>query len=114
MGILPKGSASPISGIFVAILIGIIIRNTAGLHRMFRQGVAFSLKYALRGGIILLGFRLSLVEALKLGVWGLPLIIACLSCGLFITLFFTNKLKQSNRLGTLIAGGTGICGVTAI
>lgn len=69
MGILPKGSASPISGIFVAILIGIIIRNTLGLHRIFKQGVAFSLKYALRGGIILLGLRLSLMEALKLGAW---------------------------------------------
>lgn len=114
LGILPSGSASPISGIFVAILIGIIIRNTAGLHKIFSKGVAFSLKYALRGGIILLGLRLSLMEALKLGAWGLPLIIICISSGLFITLFFTNKMKQSNRLGTLIAGGTGICGVTAI
>src|SRR5699024_9616174 len=49
-----------------------------------------------------------------LGAWGLPLIVICISCGLFITLFFTNKMKQSKRLGTLIAGGTGICGVTAI
>lgn len=111
---LPAGSASPISGIFVSILIGIIIRNSVGLHYVFIDGVKFALKYALRAGIILLGLRLSLVEALKLGAWGLPLIIICISCGLFITLFFTSKLKQSKRLGTLIAGGTGICGVTAI
>jgi uncharacterized membrane protein YadS len=51
---------------------------------------------------------------LKLGAWGLPLIVACISAGLFVTLFFTKKLGQSNRLGTLIATGTGICGVTAI
>ncbi len=111
---LPAGSASPISGIFVSILIGIIVRNSIGLHQAFFDGVKFSLKYALRAGIILLGLRLSLVEALKLGAWGLPLIIICISCGLFITLFFTRKLRQSKRLGTLIAGGTGICGVTAI
>ncbi|WP_172371665.1 YeiH family protein [Sporosarcina jiandibaonis] len=114
LNLLPAGSASPLSGIFVAILIGIIIRNTIGLHSIFIEGVGFSVKYALRAGIILLGLRLSLTEALKLGVWGLPLIISCISCGLVVTLFFTKKMKQSNRLGTLIACGTGICGVTAI
>lgn len=114
LNVLPEGSASPVSGIFVAILIGILIRNSVGLHKMFLTGVAFSVKYALRVGIILLGLRLSLTEALKLGAWGLPLIIACISCGLVVTLYFTKKLNQSNRLGTLIACGTGICGVTAI
>jgi uncharacterized integral membrane protein (TIGR00698 family) len=114
LNLLPPGSASPVSGIFVAIIIGIIIRNTIGLHNVFMEGVKVSLKYALRAGIILLGLRLSLVEAVKLGAWGLPLIIACISSGLMITLYFTKKLNQSQRLGTLIACGTGICGVTAI
>lgn len=113
-GILPEGSSSPISAIFVAILLGIIIRNTVGLPELFLSGVGFAVKYALRAGIILLGLRLSLTEALKLGAWGLPLIIACISVGLFVTLYFTAKLKQSSRLGTLIATGTGICGITAI
>src|SRR5699024_3872425 len=61
-----------------------------------------------------LGLRLSLIEALKLGALGIPLIITCISAGLFLTLYLTNKMKQSKRLGTLIACGTGICGVTAI
>jgi uncharacterized integral membrane protein (TIGR00698 family) len=113
-GILPAGSASPISGIFVAILLGILIRNVFGLPDIFKIGIGFAVKYALRAGIILLGLRLSLTEALKLGAWGLPLIVACISAGLFVTLFFTKKFNQSNRLGTLIATGTGICGVTAI
>jgi len=114
LNLLPEGSASPVSGIFVAILIGIIIRNTIGLHAVFLDGVAFSVKYALRAGIILLGLRLSLAEALKLGVWGLPLIVTCITCGLIVTLAITKKMQQSTRLGTLIACGTGICGVTAI
>lgn len=113
-GILPEGSASPISAIFVAILLGIIIRNVIGVPDPFLTGIGFAVKYALRAGIILLGLRLSLTEALKLGAWGLPLIIACISVGLFVTLYFTSKLEQSTRLGTLIATGTGICGITAI
>jgi len=111
---LPEGSASPISGIFVAIILGILIRNTIGLHVIFKEGTTFLVKYALKLGIILLGLRLSLVEALKLGAWGMPLIVICISCGLAVTLYFTKKLQQSERLGTLIACGTGICGVTAI
>lgn len=112
--ILPAGSSSPVSGIFTAIILGILIRNTINLHPIFMDGVAFSVKYALRAGIILLGLRLSLIEALRLGAWGIPLIIVCISCGIIVTLYFTKKLNQSNRLGTMIAAGTGICGVTAI
>lgn len=114
MGLLQEGSKTPVSGIFVAIIIGIIIRNTINLSDIFKKGISFSVKYALRAGIILLGLRLSLIEAVKLGAMGIPLILACISSGLFITLYLTNKMKQSSRLGTLIAGGTGICGVTAI
>lgn len=114
-GLLSSGSKTPVSGIFVAIIIGILIRNTIGFKQaIFGTGIAFSVKYVLRAGIVLLGLRLSLVEALKLGALGIPLIVACISSGLFITLYLTNKMNQSNRLGTLIACGTGICGVTAI
>lgn len=114
LNVIPEGSASPVSGIFVAILSGALIRNTIGLHSIFTAGVQYSLKKILRFGIILLGIRLSFIEALKLGGWGLPLIIICISSGIIITLYFTKRLKQSKSLGTLIAGGTGICGVTAI
>jgi len=114
LGVLSPGSKTPISSIFVAILLGIIIKNTTDVSRMFRSGITFSVKYALRAGIILLGLRLSLVEALKLGAFGIPLIICCIFIGLSITIYLTRLMKQSERLGTLIACGTGICGVTAI
>jgi uncharacterized integral membrane protein (TIGR00698 family) len=54
------------------------------------------------------------MEALRLGAIGIPLIFGCIAVGLFITLYLTKKMNQSMRLGTLIASGTGICGVTAI
>lgn len=114
IGVLPSSSASPVSGIFVAILLGMLLRNRIGLHQRYLDGLKFSLKYILKAGIILLGLRLSLTEALKLGAWGLPLIIICISSGIGITLFFTKIMNQSKRLGMLTASGTGICGVTAI
>lgn len=114
LDLLPEQSTTPISGVFIAILFGFIFRTIFGIHPVFKQGIAFTLKYGLRIGIIFLGLRLSLLEALTVGAWVLPLVICTISIGLFVTLFFTKKMNQSSRLGTLIATGTGICGVTAI
>lgn len=114
LGVLPSGSSSPISGIFVSIILGLLIRNVIGMHTLFIDGVRFAMKFFLKLGIILIGFRLSIVDVIRLGGWGLPIVVICILSGLFITIFFTKKLKQSTRLGTLVACGTGICGVTAI
>ncbi len=111
---LPKESSSPISGIFVAIILGLLVRNIIGLQEIYKDGVTFSIKFILRLGIILLGIRLSITDVVILGAWGIPIILTCVASGLLITLWITNKMKQSHRLGTLIACGTGICGVTAI
>lgn len=37
-GLLPEGGKSPVSGIFIAILLGIIIRNTVKLPELFVSG----------------------------------------------------------------------------
>ncbi|MDQ0337967.1 putative integral membrane protein (TIGR00698 family) [Caldalkalibacillus uzonensis] len=111
---LTTDNPSPVSGIFIAILLGLVVRNVLGLHEFFRDGVLFSIRYILRLGIILLGIRLSFYDVVKLGIWGIPIIVSCVGVALFITLWMTHKMNQSSRLGTLIAVGTGICGVTAI
>lgn len=111
---LPANNPSPISGIFIAILLGLSVRNLFGLADLFTAGIQFSIKYILRLGIILLGIRLSFYDVVKVGAWGIPIILVCVGAGILTTLWLTHKLKQSSRLGTLIAVGTGICGVTAI
>ncbi len=113
-GIDPAGRSSPISGVLVAILIGILIRNLAGLPLLFRPGVAFCTATLLRGGIILLGIRLSFADVLRLGAWGVPIVLIVIGSGLFLIHWFNRVLDLPERLGTLIAAGTGICGVTAI
>ncbi|MCT8138566.1 putative sulfate exporter family transporter [Anaerobacillus sp. CMMVII] len=112
-GILEEGK-SPISSIFTAIVLGLLIRNLLGLHPTFQEGVNFSVKIILKAGIILLGIRLSFLDVIKLGAWGIPIILICVTTGLVVTIWITNKMQQSHRLGTLTAVGTGICGVTAI
>ncbi|MBT8100344.1 MAG: putative sulfate exporter family transporter, partial [Gammaproteobacteria bacterium] len=66
---MPK---SPVSAIMMAILLGILIRNTFGLAPVFSAGVRFGLVRVLRFGIVLLGIRLSLGEAGAIGLQSLP------------------------------------------
>jgi len=103
-----------ISFILVAIVLGIIIRNTVGLSEIFSPGLQFSLKKLLRLGIILLGIRLSLVDVLEIGGFGIPIVVGAVATGLIVAIAATRRLGLSDRLGTLIAIGTGICGATAI
>ena len=113
-GIDPTGKASPLSGVLVAILIGIIVRNTIGVAESFKVGIQFTITKILRFGIILVGIKLSVFDVLKLGAWGIPIVVAAIATGLIFITWFNRLLKLPERLGTLIAAGTGICGVTAI
>ncbi len=103
-----------VSFILVAIVLGIVIRNTVGLTERFEPGVAFTLKKVLRLGIILLGIRLSILDVLEIGGYGIPIVVGAVLTGLLVATLATRWLGLSDRLGTLIAIGTGICGATAI
>ncbi|MBI4473304.1 MAG: putative sulfate exporter family transporter [Acidobacteria bacterium] len=113
-GIDPAGKASPISGVLVAIIIGITIRNLFGLPASLNDGIRFSVTRLLRLGIIFIGIRLSFFDVVKLGGWGIPVVATSIVTGLLFITWFNKSLHLPERLGTLIAAGTSICGVTAI
>lgn len=108
---LPK---SPISPIMMAIILGILVRNTITLPATFQPGIRFGLVRVLRLGIVLLGIRLSLGEAGAIGLQSLPVIIGAIVAALVIVTYLSRKLGLTGRLGTLLAVGTSICGATAI
>lgn len=106
--------SSPVSGVPVAIVLGLLLRNTLPLPASLTPGLKFATTTILRAGIVLVGIRLSLFDVLKLGVAGLPVVIAAIATGMVFVTWFNRKLGLPPRLGTLIAAGTSICGVTAI
>ena len=105
---------TPISAVMMAILLGIIIGNIIPLPKYLKPGLTFTVKKVLRLGIIFLGIRLSIVEVLRLGAMGVPIVIICILSALFFCSLLSKWLKLPERLGTLIAVGTSICGVSAI
>jgi uncharacterized integral membrane protein (TIGR00698 family) len=112
-GLDPAGRASPISGISLAILLGLAAANTIGTAALFRPGLEFSVKRVLRIGIILIGLKLSFVDVLKLGAWGVPVVMTIIVVALIATTLIARGLGVSDRLATLAAASTAICGVTA-
>lgn len=106
--------SSPISGVPVAIVLGLLLRNTLPLPASLNPGLKYATTTILRTGIVLVGIRLSLFDVVRLGLAGLPVVLAAIATGLLFVTWFNRQLGLPPRLGTLIAAGTSICGVTAI
>ena len=103
-----------ISGIMVAILLGLALGNLLKLPAALKPGIDFSVKRVLRLGIVLLGLKLSIVEVGSIGLKSLPIILVTIPAAILIVTFLGRRLGLPDRLATLIAVGTGICGNTAI
>jgi uncharacterized integral membrane protein (TIGR00698 family) len=96
-----------------AILIGLGIANTVGLHRVFRPGV-LTYHFWLKVGIVALGSRFVLGDVLKLGATSLVQIVVDMVVAGSIILAAARLFGLSGKLGSLLAIGTSICGVSAI
>ena len=106
--------ASPVSGVPVAIVLGLLLRNLLTMPAALGPGLRFCTTTLLRLGIVLVGIKLSVVEMARLGLAGLPVVLVAIATGLLFVTWFNRLLGLPPRLGTLIAAGTSICGVTAI
>jgi uncharacterized integral membrane protein (TIGR00698 family) len=105
---------SPISPVMLAIILGLAVTSFFPLPTNLNPGLKFAVKKVLRLGIILLGIRLTIFDVFKLGAFGVPIVLLCIIGALLFTTWINKKLNLPERLGTLIAVGTSICGVTAI
>lgn len=105
---------SPVSSVMVAVLLGMIVGNIVRLPSFLTPGLVFTVKKVLKLGIIVMGIRLSLPEVFRMGMVGVPVVMMCIIAALIFTGLVNRWLKLPRRLGTLIAVGTSICGVSAI
>jgi uncharacterized integral membrane protein (TIGR00698 family) len=96
-----------------AILIGILITNTVGVHRIFRPGVQ-TYEFWLKIGIVALGSRFILGDIAKLGATSLVQILVDMAVAGTIIIAAARFFGLSGKLGSLLAIGTSICGVSAI
>jgi uncharacterized integral membrane protein (TIGR00698 family) len=96
-----------------AIVIGLLITNTIGLHRIFRPGVR-TYEFWLKVGIVVLGARFVLGDVAKLGAISLVQILVDMTIAGTVIIVVARAFGLSGKLGSLLAIGTSICGVSAI
>ena len=113
---LVAGNWVPLIGApLIAIAIGVTITN--GLRAPLRiplLRIGEVSKYALRGGIIILGASLDIGDIAKAGWDSLPLLIITIAAGLACALGGGKLLGIDWRMRSLIGMGTTICGASAI
>ncbi|WP_051196463.1 YeiH family protein [Jonesia quinghaiensis] len=103
-----------ISPLLLAIIAGVIVANTVTLPARVQRTVDVAGKYALRGGIILLGLQLHLTDLVALGPGALLTAIAVVTIGICATLTLGSVLGIHRNMTLLIACGFSICGAAAV
>lgn len=98
----------------IAILLGMLLNNTAGTPKIMKKGVDFAQKTLLLYGIVLLGFKINLQEIFTLG---LPLILGIVAYMAFVFLLVLlgfKSFKLTPKLAALVAVGSSVCGSAAV
>ncbi len=102
------------SPLILAILLGILVRNTVGTPQVCQLGITFSLKRILKLAIILLGLQLSLEQVIEVGAVGLSIVTLTLIATFVFTCWLGKRLGVNRKLAQLIAAGASICGASAV
>lgn len=105
---------SSVSAILVTIILGLVVRNIVGLPKVYECGLRLCVKSILRIGIAILGVRLSLVAIAQISAIALPVVIGTIASAIILITWLARIVKLPLRMGTLIAVGTSICGVSVI
>src|SRR5262245_28182604 len=109
----PNGP-SPVSPVLCAVLLGVAWRNTIGLNAAFLPGLQWITNNLLRLGIALVGLRLSLNGLGSIATMALPVVIACVTTAVGVSVVVGKMFGLSQPLRFLLAAGTSVCGCTAI
>ncbi len=104
-----QGAISPL---FISMLFGLILTNTIGWSES--EVMNFVAKRALRFGVILLGFQISIDQLVEIGAKGIFAVLIVVVGVFFGVRWLTQRLGLTKSLSTFIASGFAICGATAI
>lgn len=103
-----------LSALILAAMLGAVVRNTGLVPAACAPGQAFVLRRVLRMAIVLLGFQISLGQALAIGGTGLLIVVFAVAATFAATLWLGRRMGLDARFVCLIAAGTAVCGASAI
>ncbi len=104
----------PIDTMLIAIVLGMVIRNSVGVPARFTAGIRYAVLTLMPLGIILMGARLNFFDVVRTSVTALIISVVCVCVALSLTIWICRRAGINQKLGILIGVGTAICGGTAI
>ncbi|WP_300560038.1 putative sulfate exporter family transporter [Companilactobacillus sp.] len=105
---------SIIGALVISLILGMLFQVYRPAIEKAEVGIGFISNKFLRLGIILLGFKLNLVDLAHAGVKTILVAAVVVTGVIILTYNITRKLGVNKRLAILTASGTGICGAAAV
>jgi hypothetical protein len=105
--------ASPLSGIPLAIVLGVCVNNSlfnSSLPASLQPGVNFCKDPLLKMGIVCIGMKLSALDIISTGAFGVPAVCMSIGAGMYFIPRLGAHLGLEPKISALIAAGTSICG----
>ncbi|GAB7021032.1 YeiH family protein [Halostagnicola bangensis] len=100
--------------LLVAIAIGFVLANSIGIPDRFESGIATH-KLWLGAGIVLMGASLTLDTILEVGTTIVLVVVLVTTITILVVeILSRNVFGLATRLGSLLAAGASICGVSAV
>ncbi len=96
----------------LAILFGILIKNTVGVPKIFEPGLRFS-TILTKTGIVVMGAKYSFAKLLEVGTPALVFTVVFLFGSALVMMWIGKKMKMSTALTACLASGLSVCGVSA-
>lgn len=98
----------------IAILISILLGNLIVSRRALQPGIAFSQAIVVPLGIVLYGTQVDLQPLQEYGIGRVILIVVMVLVCIIAVHFAARRMQVAEKKGLLIAGGTALCGASAI
>ena len=108
------GGGHPISTAMIAILIGLVVRNTTGMPLTLVAGCKTVVRRSIPLAILCTGAGLNLAHLMSVGPTVLSITLACVMFATASTYFIGRLFGLGHKTAILLGAGTGICGNSAI
>ena len=100
-----------ISYVIVALVIGLLISNVAGMPSWLKEAVRT--EYYIKAGLVILGTNIVFGEILQAGLLGVAQALAVILAVWYFCYWVSRRLRVDDEFATMLASAVSICGVSA-
>ena len=108
---LPAVKKTGFEAVFIAVAIGLLIRNTVGLPKWLTP--ALRSEYYIKSGLVILGSSILFNEILTAGALGMIQAIIVVFSVWYFSFWIAQKSGVDKEMGIMLSSAVSICGVSA-